>query len=137
MPTRTDQDLRDGLRRLTETWRAKLEAHDAGSNALSADEAGQMSACADELDEVLSVSPQPEGWQPISSAPRDGTMILVYPSSNWVEGTKGDYEVTCWDVDFGCWMLSAIPDDYAGPTHWMPLPSTPVLPAPEREKESQ
>lgn len=41
-----------------EKWKAKLDAYEAGSNALSSDEAGQLSACADELSEALSHLPR-------------------------------------------------------------------------------
>lgn len=64
-------------------------------------------------------------WQPIDTAPKDGTMVLLYPSSNWVEGTKGDYEVSYFDADLSAWMQSAYPDDFDGFTHWQPLPSPP------------
>jgi hypothetical protein len=66
------------------------------------------------------------GWQDISTAPKDGTFILIYPSSCWVEDVEHDYEVSYWDEDFGRWHFSALPDDYTGPTHWMPLPPAPT-----------
>ena len=65
-------------------------------------------------------------WQPMETAPRDGTAILGcvkegITSIKWME----------WDFD-GCdgWYLS-IPGAYASndeannPTHWMPLPDSP------------
>lgn len=74
-----------------------------------------------------------ETWQPIETAPQDGRMILVFPSSTWTEDTEGDYEVTYWDAQadyiagqfVGAWHRWCSPDDYAGPTHWMPLPLPP------------
>jgi hypothetical protein len=53
--------LREKLEALIETWRAKLAAYDGGANVLSCDEAGQMSACLDEVDALLSASPH-DGW---------------------------------------------------------------------------
>jgi hypothetical protein len=74
---------------------------------------------------ALPPTPTP-GWQDISTAPKDGTFILIYPSSCWVEDVEHDYEVSYWDEDFGRWHFSALPDDYTGPTHWMPLPPAPT-----------
>jgi hypothetical protein len=79
----------------------------------------------DALLAALPPTPTP-GWQDISTAPKDGTFILIYPSSCWVEDVEHDYEVSYWDEDFGRWHFSALPDDYTGPTHWMPLPPAPT-----------
>ena len=58
-------------------------------------------------------------WQPIKSAPRDGTRIIVYRPG------KHNYPKVA--VDFchapiNCWWHS--PSD-GQPTHWMPLPEPP------------
>lgn len=64
-------------------------------------------------------------WQPIKTAPKDGTMILVWPSRAWIEECdKG--EVVYWDVEEETWAgYGPLADDYTGPTHWMPLPEPP------------
>lgn len=63
-------------------------------------------------------------WQPIETAPMDGTKILVV---NWdghiYEAQRdGDY----WNFPFadqhGCGCCGGVSDD---PTHWMPLPELP------------
>jgi hypothetical protein len=74
------------------------------------------------------------GWQPIETAPRDGTEILAFglwageiagpqPIAvmaliSW--GGDGDYPGYEWDVSGGdayaCWMK---------PSHWQPLPEPP------------
>ncbi len=47
------------LTALVEQWRKQLDEHDGGSNKLSADEAGQLSTCADELEAALSRLTEP------------------------------------------------------------------------------
>jgi hypothetical protein len=69
-------------------------------------------------------------WQPIETAPKDGTPIIVatsapgfYPRSGW------------WSDRFGEWVVrenesgaTRLCPDYAGValTHWMPLPPPPA-----------
>lgn len=78
---------------------------------------------------VLDALPE---WNPIESAPRDGTRIDI-----WVprEGRL----VNCWHQN-GLWLFdsSIIDDDtpgvvYEAPTHWMPIPPPPE----EQQKESE
>jgi hypothetical protein len=65
------------------------------------------------------------GWQPIETAPKDGTSVLLYTASGLIEGY--------WS--FGEWEQCAIYCTYDGaggpafgckPTHWMPLPASPA-----------
>lgn len=60
-----------------------------------------------------------EGWQPIDTAPKDGTVILAY-----VEGRLKDtwHDVIRYDVDAMAW-FSGITQVW--PSHWMPLPAAP------------
>jgi hypothetical protein len=59
-------------------------------------------------------------WQPIETAPRDGTEILAYNAfagrylTRFVDGEWPKYG---WDNMTGVW--------YPRPTHWMPLPPPP------------
>ena len=75
-------------------------------------------------------------WQPIETAPKDGTAVLLYglwageiagPTSHpttdigaWSKH-KGDFDGFEWCLSTGdayaCWMK---------PTHWMPLPPAPA-----------
>jgi hypothetical protein len=62
-------------------------------------------------------------WQPIASAPRDKTMIIVYrprASGRHIPLVGEDY----FDPDYfgGRWMKS---NDDSVPTHWQPLPAPP------------
>lgn len=57
----------------------------------------------------------PPQWQPIETAPYDGTSVLVW----WVgRGGEGSCQVL---GQIGGEWLRAFP----GPTHWMPLPPPP------------
>lgn len=67
-------------------------------------------------------------WQPIETAPRDGTRILAFG------GGLGEIaEVVSYNERVGCWNApndtlddtDYEPDGYIRPTHWMPLPLPP------------
>jgi hypothetical protein len=80
------------------------------------------------------------GWQPIDSAPKDGTEILVYcpagqqAKSGWafgpaIQSVKWDGSLTHQNSMW--WTLTGYheADAWPEPTHWMPLPPPPE-PAP-------
>lgn len=58
-------------------------------------------------------------WQPIETAPKDGTRVLIY-DTDMPEITTAEFESGCW------WVYSreyqAYPQDV---THWMCLPEPP------------
>ena len=58
-------------------------------------------------------------WQPIVTAPKDGTKILIFEREN---GDAGTVRVASWRSD-------TIPQGWTGseraPTHWLPLPTPP------------
>jgi len=60
-------------------------------------------------------------WQPISTAPKDGTSILIFVTD---EGKAGIVRVSRWRDD-------TIPSGWTGaenaPSHWLPLPLPPKL----------
>jgi hypothetical protein len=62
-------------------------------------------------------------WQPISTAPRDGTSILIFEAQ---VGAVGVVRVSRWRDD-------TIPNGWAGaenvPSHWLPLPLPPHRPS--------
>jgi hypothetical protein len=90
--------------------------------------------------------PAPSGWQPIESAPKDGTHVLVYRElPPWrVMGTGYWCEV----AGVSGWICRGISDPpgnlgLSAPTHWMPLPPAPgqnavdaLPPAPQSEAEA-
>lgn len=62
-------------------------------------------------------------WQPMATAPKDGTEVLL---------TNGSYKRAGWWAKHrNCWSVDAVVP-MAEPTHWMPLPAAPagVPPAP-------
>jgi hypothetical protein len=72
-----------------------------------------------------------EAWQPMETAPKDGTEILAYWGPK-VDGGDNCIDTTIWHE----WKWTDPEDtdtEYAAPTHWMPLPAAP-LPATQAEK---
>lgn len=65
-------------------------------------------------------------WQPIESAPRDGTEIQLwakgewFPNAHWCRSKLGWYE-EYWDAHWCSYSESGI----YNATHWMPLPTPP------------
>ena len=58
------------------------------------------------------------GWQPIETAPKDGTRVLIYPS-HFMDGKN--QSVAWWNGE--AWTDDEGPDMH--PTHWHPLPDDP------------
>ena len=76
-----------------------------------------------------------EEWQPIETAPKDGTRILVYGKYIWYDYEENsEVGIICaewaWEDCYkteGNWLSITVNHyvDYVYPTHWMPLPSEP------------
>ena len=78
-----------------------------------------------------------EEYQPIETAPKDGTEILVWARWDWHgsdgEDCQSDYawRVCFWDeglcVENGFWSVTENPytDIARSPTYWYPLPKNP------------
>lgn len=79
------------------------------------------------------------GWQPIETAPKDGTAVLVCSAidENGERLSPEDFMAFC---QVAAWLskpfsetwtiysnLAYDPDVHFTPTHWMPLPEMPVL----------
>lgn len=72
-----------------------------------------------------------QGWQPIETAPKDGTKVLL-TNGSWVETARWAncderFEGENWqwllvDCEDGYYNVTAEPNE---PTHWMPLPEPP------------
>lgn len=64
-------------------------------------------------------------WQPIETAPKDGTFVLLYEREQYGHREGGVF-MAMWDKNKGCWMLCKCTDlDDELITHWMPLPDAP------------
>lgn len=104
----------------------------AENAALIADGINALPALLDEVER--------NRWQPIATAPKDGSMFLAWVSAaHYGEDDEGrPFEKDCSTVDFACWrnveggegyvdcMAAPHGDGYAA-THWMPLPAAPAL----------
>ena len=67
-------------------------------------------------------------WQPIETAPRDGTYVLLYwPRGDGIHETvvEGHF-YTARDGDEFWWAVSRL-EDRTDPTHWLPLPAPPKV----------
>lgn len=79
------------------------------------------------------------GWQPIETAPRDGTVIDIWADGERIAdvywgkpdhccGEMGQYCDSDWHREKPGWVVCAINASYWGskpPTHWQPLPAEP------------
>lgn len=74
--------------------------------------------------------PQFGEWQPIASAPKDGTAVLLWTTD--IIGANGRACVGRWGAYNGAWWDVGMEYTLNHPTHWMPLP-----PSPSSSKESK
>lgn len=66
------------------------------------------------------------GWQPIETAPTDGTVILgCFPDSWLSEQSHSVDEMYCF-VNAGISSWATATDHDTAPTHWMPRPPFPT-----------
>jgi len=67
-------------------------------------------------------------WQPIETAPKDGTRVLVYPAwlgENGIPQSGDAHWSSFRRKSGGRWESGAFPIQYQ-PTHWRPLPQPPA-----------
>ena len=98
--------------------------------------ANWLERCADELEAVLASLVTPSEWQPIETAPKDGTPILGCRLS-WTHPyvfvyLNGPSLIEGWH-DFNISPTGRRPHDL---THWQPLPTVPPQPPEAKGKEA-
>ena len=64
-------------------------------------------------------------WQPIETAPKDETTVLLYCPESWdTNGVRvGWWNGGAWYAEE--WSSNPLTDFYGKPTHWHPLPPPP------------
>jgi len=62
-------------------------------------------------------------WQPIDTAPKDGTKVLCF-NKDWDIPLVLVYEMH-YGVGHKCWCWDGDADEESTPTHWIPLPAPP------------
>jgi len=74
-------------------------------------------------------------WQPIETAPKDGTLVLTISESGYLEEVISDNYKLCnfsflqYNRTIDTWVDRLGSSGYF-PTHWQPLPSPPITPNP-------
>jgi hypothetical protein len=63
------------------------------------------------------------GWQPIETAPKDGTHVIIFDPSD------SRPREAVFDTCYGQWVDPIEAYDEYSPTHWMPLPAPPEVSA--------
>jgi hypothetical protein len=90
----------------------------------------------DSMDKAIAAWNQPSPWQPIETAPRDGTDFIAYNefTGPYITAAKSIFPIAAppdgtirfpmhyWHGQKGTW--------FPEPTHWQPLPSPPITPSP-------
>lgn len=67
-----------------------------------------------------------DAWQPIETAPRDGTPVLIYgPLEVFDNSRPAQIGVACCCEATGFWICASGNDAIYQPTHWRPLPPQP------------
>lgn len=118
-----------------------LEWRDCESACLTAGKCvGNLSECVIDLARAAIAAAQSDGvWQPIETAPKDGTRILFALPYVWCGYWRCERPVGMpdyrWDETWIGWTREAFEDRPLNPTHWMPLPDPPAFSAPEPVEE--
>ncbi len=74
-------------------------------------------------------------WQPIETAPKDQTRVLLFWDGKVCEGYWNVNDGAIGVGDRANWHKPGLsrPPWYCGPSHWMPLPAPPSVPSDGQE----
>ena len=115
----------DGYKEMAEMARAVLSASQPAPSALPVlsdefvrAEMDAMQARENKRLETLFTQPAPQPWRPIETAPKDGTVVLVFAEER--QGLPAFQCTAAYHEDAG-WCV----DELREVTHWMPLPPPP------------
>jgi hypothetical protein len=78
-----------------------------------------------QLQDDLRAEAKSTGWQPIETAPKDGTQVLL-----WIDGIEPRPRISFWSErgsDSGWYSVQSRHFIATIVTHWMPLPTAPRL----------
>jgi hypothetical protein len=87
---------------------------------------------------AINAIPAVDEWQPIETAPKDGTVVILFNDENdenddWSKISVGVFDHSIWhciyslQTEFGEFGMDTFVD--CMPTHWRPLPNPPLLAA--------
>ena len=108
------------------SWMVRYDLLDAGNEYRAADVVAVLDDFKPSYHAALSAQVQGvAGWQPIETAPKDGSEILALWKRSQIQ--SNGYGVV-WFED-GSWREFDYECLVSDPTHWMPLPSPPAAPA--------
>ncbi|WP_156480925.1 hypothetical protein [Variovorax sp. PAMC 28711] len=94
------------------------------------------------FDALQAIAAPPEGWQPIETAPKNGTAILaLWTRFPHMDLNRDCYSVVAWIDDMHWASIDEVDHAFASPDRWMPLPpppkTTPAAPLAVEPKESK
>lgn len=72
-------------------------------------------------------TPDREAWQPIETAPKDGTPLVMF--ARYIHATASIVVIASWIESYGTWVnqsFSSNPIQEVVPSHWMPRPEFPA-----------
>ena len=81
----------------------------------------------DVLDAGRRTTPDREAWQPIETAPKDGTPLVMF--ARYIHATASIVVIASWIESYGTWVnqsFSGNPIQEVVPSHWMPRPEFPT-----------